>query len=509
VTTYTLFGQAGPGSVTSGTGNNGTNGLHFTVSQACTLQGVWHYSPGTSTQLPTSIGLYTVTSLGTSGTLVTSNTASWSGAAGSGWVFASFTSPPALSPGTNYMATQFRNDAASEWFVFYTVTWPVASGILTAPKDESTSALSQGWYNVGTSMAFPTTQSGTAGSNFGMDVQVATGGAQDLPAIQPGPTWFDTFKPGLRKPRPYQVIPAALEQGPLSVTLPLPAASLAGTDVNPASLPSIQPGPAWLDTFKPGLRRPRPQAVPLGLGLTGEFGPFAVALPLPSASLAGQAVLPLDMPQFKPGPAWLGMFKPGWPRPRPPVPPSPPTRLLRGALSLPLPAPLLPLAGTRLRAPENLGAILTLPSPDGATVEVIESATCTLQDNSATLVLPSPDATLVGWTMLNAPLTLSEFNDVTIDIAVTQNGSPYNLTGVTVNLLFKSQAGTPDGSALVFSSGGVSPAITITNAAGGLAVAVIPNTDLDAEVYSFYRLDVVNAGLTNTCLYGAVNWISL
>lgn len=174
MTAYTLFGQAAPGgTISAGTGNNGTNGLHVRVSQACTLQGVWHWSSASDTQLPTSVGLYTITTLGTSGTLVTSNTASWSGAAGSGWVFASLTSPPSLSPGTEYMAVKFRNDAVNRWFSFYAVTWPVTSGILTAPQDESTSALSQGWYNTGTAMAFPATQTSTAGSDFGMDVQVS------------------------------------------------------------------------------------------------------------------------------------------------------------------------------------------------------------------------------------------------------------------------------------------------------------------------------------------------
>lgn len=181
MTVYTLFGQANPGATSSGAGSNGTNGLHFTVSSACTLQGIWHYSPSGATQLPASIGLYTITVLGTSGTLVHSETASWSGAAGSGWVFASFTSPPSLSSATDYMAVQFRNDATNRWFDFYAVTWPVTSGILTAPKDESTSALSQGWYNTGGAMAFPATQ--LAGDNFGMDVQVATPSADNSPYL--------------------------------------------------------------------------------------------------------------------------------------------------------------------------------------------------------------------------------------------------------------------------------------------------------------------------------------
>ncbi|HVT98886.1 MAG TPA: hypothetical protein VHE33_15380 [Acidobacteriaceae bacterium] len=116
---------------------------------------------------------------------------------------------------------------------------------------------------------------------------------------------------------------------------------------------------------------------------------------------------------------------------------------------------------------------------------------------------------LTGWTMQQTTLAISEFNDETINIAITNNGSPYNLTGVTVQMLFKTAAGTPDNEALVFSSSGGSPAITITNAAGGLATAVIPNTDLDAETYNFFRIDVVVSGLINTCLYGPITWTSL
>lgn len=181
MTSYNLFAQATPTGLTSGAGNNGTNGIHFTVKGLCTLAGVWHYSSASDTQLPTSIGVYTTQANPASGTLVTSNTATWltapgggSASAGSGWCFAAFTSPPSLTPGVDYMATQFRNDSVNRWFSFYTVTWPVNVTMLTAPMDKSTSALSQGWYNIGTSMAFPLTQTSTAGSNFGMDVQVTT-----------------------------------------------------------------------------------------------------------------------------------------------------------------------------------------------------------------------------------------------------------------------------------------------------------------------------------------------
>lgn len=164
-----------------------------------------------------------------------------------------------------------------------------------------------------------------------------------------------------------------------------------------------------------------------------------------------------------------------------------------------------------IRNPLNLGALLTEQVPDGSlALTNLFGALLTEHSPDATLALLDFDAVLTGWTMQGpTPLTLSEFNDVTINIAVTNNGSPYNLTGVTLNLLLKTKAGTPDANALTFSSAGGSPAITVTNAVGGLANAVIPNTDLEAETYNFYRLDVVASGLTNTTLYGPITWITL
>jgi hypothetical protein len=206
-------------------------------------------------------------------------------------------------------------------------------------------------------------------------------------------------------------------------------------------------------------------------------------------------------------------------------------------------ATALAASGSLVRNPLHLGATLTLPSPDatateadtGGTVVTVanllggsalavtsQSATAIPQNSlingvaspvsntlGGTLTLPAFGASTTGWTMQTAPLAISEFNDETINIAVTNNGSPYNLTGIVVQMLFKTAAGTPDNEALVFSSTGGSPAITITNASGGLATAVIPNSDLDAETYNFYRIDVVVSGLINTCLYGPITWTSL
>jgi hypothetical protein len=156
------------------------------------------------------------------------------------------------------------------------------------------------------------------------------------------------------------------------------------------------------------------------------------------------------------------------------------------------------------------GAALTLPVFGGNLLPVSPGATCTIADYGATLSVAGLGAVITGGTMQQATLTLSEFNDMTIDIAVTNNGSPFDLTDYNLNLLLKSAAGVPDDTALTFSSSGGSPAITITSASAGLAVAQLPNVDLDSESYTFYRLDVVNASSQQqTTVYGSIVWITL
>jgi hypothetical protein len=167
-----------------------------------------------------------------------------------------------------------------------------------------------------------------------------------------------------------------------------------------------------------------------------------------------------------------------------------------------------------------LGGTLTVPSFGGVLVPATLNGVLTTPNLGGSLAAPNYGATLslanlsavvTGGTMQQASLTLSEFNDMTINIAVTNNGSPFNLTGYSLNLLLKSQAGVPDSSALTFSSTGGSPAITITSASAGLATAQLPNADLDAETYNFYRLDVVSTvgSLQQTTVYGSIIWITL
>jgi Domain of unknown function (DUF4082) len=143
----------------SATGANaGTAGMEFSVSEACVLNGLWLYSRSGEglTSTPTEIALYTV-----SGTaLVTSQTPAWSGAAGSGWIYAAFSSPPSLAAGTDYMAAVYG--AAASFGYDSSFSWPVTASPVTG--------VNGGYYSTSGSLAYPSSQQ--SGWNWWIDVSV-------------------------------------------------------------------------------------------------------------------------------------------------------------------------------------------------------------------------------------------------------------------------------------------------------------------------------------------------
>ena len=140
----------------------------------------------------------------------------------------------------------------------------------------------------------------------------------DVSIINPGPTWLNLFKPGLPKPKPLTLSNVGgliVESGTLNIILPVLSLALAGTDVNPIDTPGINPGPTWIELFKPGFSKPRP--VTPWQQITVESGSFNIVLPAISLALTGSDVTPIDVPSINPGPTWLTLFKPGFSKPRP------------------------------------------------------------------------------------------------------------------------------------------------------------------------------------------------
>lgn len=175
---YTLFGQpATPATLTTDTGQYAM-GVQFTTSQAGTLTGIWFYSAPGAGYLPTSIALYQVIG---AGTLIHSETPTWSGAAGSGWVRAGFATPPSLSTSTNYKAVIFLGGGSNAYSstAHYWDTGPGISGISNGPLSAPNNAGADGGQdsfvaNPG-GMAYPNTSFNASNYWIDPEITVTTG----------------------------------------------------------------------------------------------------------------------------------------------------------------------------------------------------------------------------------------------------------------------------------------------------------------------------------------------
>lgn len=183
---YTLFGQAATGSTLTSDPNPYTLGIQFSVSTSGnTLTGIWFYSATGAGVLPQTIALYAVS--GTS--LVTSQAGSWkttpggsAATAGSGWAYAAFTTPPALTSGTSYKACVLQNTGAN-WYSNTANYWTtggagaggITSGPVTAPNYTGSSP-GQDSYNSGATLAYPGSANGATAPNYWIDPEVTSAG---------------------------------------------------------------------------------------------------------------------------------------------------------------------------------------------------------------------------------------------------------------------------------------------------------------------------------------------
>ena len=159
--------------------SNWTLGTEFQLSQSCTLDNIWFYSPSGTAELPTECGIWDVSSQ----TLVsgTHNTSpSWSGAAGSGWVSCSYSG--VTLPAGDYKVTVFNG--ASTVDAWSSTTYPywsspglgangITAGPLSAPNDANATSPGQSTYHQGTSFAYPDTYaSGIGSATYWVDVEI-------------------------------------------------------------------------------------------------------------------------------------------------------------------------------------------------------------------------------------------------------------------------------------------------------------------------------------------------
>ena len=98
-------------------------------------------------------------------------------------------------------------------------------------------------------------------------------------------------------------------------------------------------------------------------------------------------------------------------------------------------------------------------------------------------------------------LKLIEGNPETVRETVTDDdtGSPYDLTGATINFYIKPSADTADTDPSVTKLSTSTSEITVTDAAGGVCTVAVPP---QAAGTLWRRLDVVTAGQAKTAVYG-------
>ncbi len=171
------FGAEGTGIDTA---SNYILATEFSLSAACTLNSIWFYSPPGATQLPTQCAIWNVTTQTmVSGTLKT--TPGWSGAAGSGWVSASYSG--VTLPAGDYKTSVWNGAATPSGFNEYAPAWfttgyggsGIVTGPITVPNAASATSPGQATYQISAStFLYPDlyVSAVTPGQCYWVDVEV-------------------------------------------------------------------------------------------------------------------------------------------------------------------------------------------------------------------------------------------------------------------------------------------------------------------------------------------------
>lgn len=169
----TLFGQVlNPGALQSD-GTNYSMGIQVVSSQAGHVNAIWFFSPTGATILPDTIALWNVVGQN----VFASQAATWSGAAGSGWVRAAFSSPVAIAANAAFKAGFFKVNNVLNFYASIAHYWDtgagqngISNGPLSAPNNAN-AAQGQDTFTASGTIQYPATAFNS--SNYGIDVEVA------------------------------------------------------------------------------------------------------------------------------------------------------------------------------------------------------------------------------------------------------------------------------------------------------------------------------------------------
>jgi len=177
-----------PGSISNDTGQQ-TTGTEFWLSEPCTLDNIWFWSPSAATVLPSRCGIFSVTTQAeVSGT--DNSSPSWSGPAGSGWVSCSYSG--AVLPAGKYRSAVYSGADAKFYQedVLYFSSGPgannIVNGPLTCPSTSNATAPGNSIYQDG-AWSYPDTfDNKDDGENRWVDVEVTPSGASAPPPLNSG-----------------------------------------------------------------------------------------------------------------------------------------------------------------------------------------------------------------------------------------------------------------------------------------------------------------------------------
>ncbi len=169
-----------------------TLGMEFSVSSPCKLYRIWHYSPATSTVLPTRCGLWNVAAQ-TEVAGSDNSSPSWlvpgggAATAGDGWIYADYsTAGVTLAPGTNYKVSTFCNAGSSVWFSALANFWSTAfaggitQGPLAIPGNSAATAPGQDSWNTGSTWTYPATSTNPEWDGIDVEVLPVTASSSGL-----------------------------------------------------------------------------------------------------------------------------------------------------------------------------------------------------------------------------------------------------------------------------------------------------------------------------------------
>lgn len=159
-----------------------TLGMEFSLSQACTLEGIWHYSAPSSAVLPSRCGIWNAgTTAEVAGT--DNSSPSWllpgggAASAGDGWVYCDYSAAGVtLQASVNYKVSTFYGGSGTDWFGVTTSFWstgPGSAGITAGPlsvPDNAAASPGQNSWNAGITWTYPATSSSP--ENDWVDVEV-------------------------------------------------------------------------------------------------------------------------------------------------------------------------------------------------------------------------------------------------------------------------------------------------------------------------------------------------